>query len=69
MEPPSAQQPTSAIGANAPAVTIRLALESRPRILVDALSESEEARLADWLEQKPEYADLVAQAFALAAAA
>jgi hypothetical protein len=32
-----------------PALIVRLELESRPRVFVDALNEGEARRLADWL--------------------
>jgi hypothetical protein len=55
-------------GANAPAVVIRLTLESAPIVYVDTLNESEELRLTDWItEARPEYGALVARALELAA--
>jgi hypothetical protein len=50
---------------NAPAVVIRLSLEARPRVYVDAIHESDATRLAEWLESHPQYADLVARALEL----
>jgi hypothetical protein len=50
----------------APAVVIRLELEAAPRVYVDCLNGREEARLRDWLDSKPELADLAAWALQLA---
>lgn len=36
-----------------PGVVIRLALEERPRVVVDALDENEFLRLLDWLGAHP----------------
>jgi hypothetical protein len=46
-----------------PSVMIRLALESRPRVLVDALDEREFARLLDWLSAHPELLALIDAAY------
>jgi hypothetical protein len=50
---------------NAPAVVIRLSLEAQPRIYIEAVRESDESRLTEWLESKPQYAELVALALEL----
>ena len=50
---------------NAPAIVIRLSLEARPSVYIDAIHESDESRLAEWLESHPQYADLVARALEL----
>jgi hypothetical protein len=50
---------------NAPAIVIRLSFEARPRVYVDAIHESDESRLAEWLESQPQYAELVARALEL----
>ena len=50
---------------NAPAVVIRLSLEARPYVYVDAIHESDERRLAEWLESHPQYAELMARALEL----
>jgi hypothetical protein len=55
---------------SAPSVSIRLEVEAAPRVFVDALNEAEEQRLTDWLtEARPDYGELVARAFELAAKA
>jgi hypothetical protein len=50
---------------SAPAVVIRLALEARPRVLVDAFDEREHSRLIDWIEAHPAYQHLIAEALEL----
>lgn len=50
---------------NAPAIVIRLSLEARPYVYIDAIHESDERRLTEWLESKPQYAELVARALEL----
>lgn len=60
---------SAAIGARAPAVVIRFELETKPRIYMDVLNDSEETRLADWLCSRPRYAALVHRAFELSQAA
>lgn len=51
---------------SAPSIVIRLSLEDKPRLSLDCVSESEEARLVDWLSAKPDYNDLVRRALELA---
>jgi hypothetical protein len=51
---------------NPPAVVIRIALEGTPLLYADALNEGEAVRLDDWLETRPEYAELVDDALRLA---
>ncbi len=51
---------------NPPAVVIRLPLEGAPVVYVDTLDEAEAVRLDDWLETRPEYADLVEDGLRLA---
>jgi hypothetical protein len=53
-------EPTS--DRQAPAWVLRLELEARPAIYVDAVNDGEADRLADWLRAKPEYAELVERA-------
>jgi hypothetical protein len=43
----------------APAVVIRLELESSPRVCYDVMSESEQRRLSDWINCKPELLEIV----------
>ncbi len=50
---------------SAPAVLIVLELEAAPRVVVDALDEGDELRLAAWLEACPDYSELVARALEL----
>ena len=50
---------------SAPAVIIVLRLEATPRVVLDALSESEAVRLVDWLESQDDYVRLVARALEL----
>jgi hypothetical protein len=50
-----------------PAVTITLRIEAAPRIYVDAISESEENRIVDWIRAHHGYAALVDRAIELAA--
>ena len=45
-----------------PAVVIRLEVEAPPRVVFDALTDGENARLADWIGANADYAELVAQA-------
>jgi hypothetical protein len=52
-----------------PAVLIWLALEARPQVFFDCLSESEEARLLDWIGSHPELLELIAEALELRRAA
>jgi hypothetical protein len=49
-----------------PAVTIVFALEERPRVIWDAISESEAQRLRDWVEAHDQYVDIVSAAWDLA---
>ncbi len=51
---------------NPPAVVICLPLEGAPVVYTDTLSEAEAVRLDDWLETRPEYAELVEDAVRLA---
>jgi hypothetical protein len=44
---------------SAPAIVIRLEIESSPVVYADVVSESEERRLGDWLASHPEQAELV----------
>lgn len=46
---------------------IVLSVEDAPRVVVDCLSDGEEGRLLDWLEQRPGYLELVRCAQELAA--
>ena len=48
-----------------PAITIRLEVEAPPRVVVDALTDGENARAFDWVDANLEYAELVARAFDL----
>ncbi len=48
-----------------PSVVILLPLEGRPRVLVDALREHDEQRLADWLAAHRALEDLVQRAYRL----
>jgi hypothetical protein len=50
---------------NAPAVVIRIELERRPVVYVEAGDDGEDARLRDWVTAHPRYAALVARARAL----
>jgi hypothetical protein len=50
---------------NPPAVVIRLPLEGAPVVYIDTLNEAEAIRLDDWLETRPEYAELVEDAVRL----
>jgi hypothetical protein len=49
-----------------PAVTILLPLEGAPRLWVDALNDSEERRLWDWVGSRDDLLALVARALELA---
>jgi hypothetical protein len=49
-----------------PAITIELGLESAPRVLLHCGSDSEEARVSDWVRSHDELAELVARALELA---
>jgi hypothetical protein len=51
-----------------PAISILLPLEGRPIVAVDAINEAEAERLAEWLQSKPDYAQVVNAALALSAA-
>jgi hypothetical protein len=43
-----------------PALLIEIRLEhGKPRVIIDALTDSESLRLADWLWSRPELAELV----------
>ena len=42
---------------NPPAILIRIAFESAPRVYVDCESAGGESRLYDWLTAHPEYAE------------
>jgi hypothetical protein len=45
---------------SAPQICILIRLEDgRPRVTIDALTDSETLRLADWLWSRPELAELV----------
>ena len=46
-----------------PSVWILLALEARPRVVVDALDEAEYRRLLDWLATDPELLALLDEAY------
>jgi hypothetical protein len=48
-----------------PAVVIRIPLESRPSVRVDAMSEGEVNRLEDWLRAHPELIRLIEAAIEL----
>jgi hypothetical protein len=50
---------------NLPAVLIRLEVEASPRLQIDALNESEQRCLVDWLEAHPRYLKLIQDALAL----
>jgi hypothetical protein len=52
-----------------PGVLILLALEARPRVIVDAVDEAEYARLLDWLHSHPELLALLNAAYELERAA
>jgi hypothetical protein len=49
-----------------PALVIRLALEQPASVYLDCLNDGEKARLFDWLNSQPDYADLVERALELA---
>jgi hypothetical protein len=51
---------------SAPALIIRLPLEGAPLLVLDCLNGWEEARLYDWLDSRPELAELAARALQLA---
>jgi hypothetical protein len=45
---------------SAPSLVIEIVLErGKPRVYIDALTDSETLRLADWLWSRPELAELV----------
>ena len=48
-----------------PAVVIRLEVEAPPRLIVEALTEGENARLFDWVGANPDYSELVERALDL----
>jgi hypothetical protein len=48
-----------------PAILIRLAIEARPSVAVDAMDEGEFVRLIDWLEANPELRELLFRALEL----
>lgn len=48
-----------------PAVVIRLEIEAAPQVLFDCVSESEEKRLKDWLNARPELLGLAVRALEL----
>ena len=48
-----------------PAITIRLEVEGTPRVVFDAMNESEAARVLEWLDSKPDYDELVGRALEL----
>jgi hypothetical protein len=50
---------------SAPAVVIRLEIEAHPVIILEALSEDEKDRLADWIDAHEEYGELIRQAVKL----
>ena len=50
----------------APAVVIRLPLEGRPWLTVEARDEADRARIVDWVEGNPELRQLVQRAHELA---
>lgn len=50
---------------DAPRLTIILQLEERPRVVEDALTESESRRLEDWVKSQPELLKLVRYALHL----
>ena len=43
----------------APAIVITLALEARPRVWCDFLTTQEADRVLDWVDQHPEYRELL----------
>jgi hypothetical protein len=53
---------TSTASPRAPAVTVVFGLEASPIVLLDALTESEEQRMRDWLHAHPDYLRLVSEA-------
>lgn len=51
---------------SAPAVVVRFELEAAPRLWVDALTDSEERRLWEWIASRDDLLALVARALELA---
>jgi hypothetical protein len=49
-----------------PGLTIYVPLEGAPRLWLDALTNTEEARLWDWIATHPPLLELIAQALAIA---
>ena len=54
-------------GQPVPAVVIRFPLEGGPQVRCDYLTDGAEARMLDWLEQRPELLRLIQAAIQLAA--
>jgi hypothetical protein len=52
-----------------PAIIVRFELESEVKVYSDACSPAERERVADWLDQRSEYLDLVRRAIELAESA
>ena len=51
---------------SAPAVVVRFELKAAPRLWVDALTDSEERRLWEWIASRDDLLALVARALELA---
>jgi len=51
---------------NAPALIVVLPLEGKPRVLVDAQNNAEEARLRDWIHAHDDVVALIASALDIA---
>lgn len=49
-----------------PRLVVVLAVEEKPRVVLDAMNAEEEARLVDWLTANPDLARLVDDARAIA---
>jgi hypothetical protein len=50
-----------------PGLTILLPLEGAPRVWIDVLNDSEERRLWEWIDSRPDLVELVEAALELAA--
>jgi hypothetical protein len=52
---------------SAPSLHIVLELEAAPRVYCDWLRESDELRMADWLDAHPDHRELIDRALEIAA--